>query len=79
MCNELSEELRTLKKPKAPDYLDMMEIPTIPSIAETQANVQQRENLVQEYERKFEQMSEDQKLSKPGSEAGLILDNTFNS
>ena len=31
------------------------------------------ENLVQEYERKFEQLSEDQKLSKPCSGAGLKL------
>ena len=34
-------------------------------------NAQQRGNLVQEYERKFEQLSEDQKLSKLRSDAGL--------
>ena len=42
MCNELSEDLRALVKPKAPDYLDKTEIPTGPSNAETQANEQQR-------------------------------------
>ena len=49
------------------------EILTGPSIAETHANEQQRRNLVQEYERKFEQLSINQKLSKPCSEAGLNL------
>ena len=73
MCDELSEDLRTLEKSKSLDYLDMMEIPTGPSIAEAQGNVQQRENLVQEYERKFGQMSEDQKLSKLCCDAVLKL------
>ena len=50
-----------------------MEIPTDLSIAETLTNVQQRWNLVQEYERKFEHLSEDQKLSKLCSDAGLKL------
>ena len=40
---------------------------------ESQTNVQQRRNLVQEYERKFEQLSEDQKLFKLYSDAGLKL------
>ena len=50
-----------------------MEIPTGPSIAETQTNARQRRNLVQEYERKFEQLLEDQKLPKLCSDAGLTL------
>ena len=37
------------------------------------ANAQEGRNLVQEYERKFEQLSEDQKLSKLCSDAGLKL------
>ena len=56
-----------------------MEIPTVLSKAEHSTNAQQRRNLVQEYERKFEQVSEDQKLSKLCSDAGLKLvekDNT---
>ena len=50
-----------------------MEILTDLSIAETPTNAKERENLVQEYERKFEQSSEDQKLSKLCSDAGLKL------
>ena len=62
LCHELSEDFRASGKPEAPDHVETMEIPAGPSIAETQTNAQQRRNLVQEYERKFEQMSEDQKL-----------------
>ena len=72
-CNELSEDLRASWKSEAPDHLETMEIPTGPSIAETQATAQQRWNLVQEYERKLEQLSEDQKLSKLCSDACLKL------
>ena len=49
------------------------EILTGLSDAETHTHAQQRTDLVQEYERKFEQVSEDQKLSKLCSEAGLRL------
>ena len=59
LCNELSEDPGASEKPEAPDHVETMEILTGPSIA----NAQQRWNLVQEYERKFEQLSEDQKLS----------------
>ena len=55
-----------------PDHLETMEILTRPSAEETQTNAQQRD-LVQAYERKFEQLSQDQKLSKPCSDAGLKL------
>ena len=50
-----------------------MKIPTNLFFADNSANAQQRDNLVQEYERKFEQLSEDQKLSKLCSDAGLKL------
>ena len=60
-------------KPEAPDHLETMEIPTGLSNAETHTNAQQRKNLVQEYDRTFEQLSEDQKLSKLCSDAGLKL------
>ena len=46
LCNELSENLRASGKPEAPDHLETMEIPTGPSVAETQTNAQQRRNLV---------------------------------
>ena len=57
----------------APAHLETREVPTGPSTEETQTNAQQRGNLVQEYERKFEQLSEDLELSKPCSDAGLKL------
>ena len=60
-------------KPAAPDHVEKMEIPTDLSIAENSINAQQRRHPVQEYERKFEQLSEDQKLSKLCSDAGLKL------
>ena len=50
-----------------------MEIPTRLSAEETQTNAQHRGNLLQEYERKFEQVSQDQKLSKLCSDASLKL------
>ena len=42
LCNELSEDLRASGKPAAPEHLETMEIPTGPSIEETQTNAQQR-------------------------------------
>ena len=41
LCNELSEDLRALEKPAAPDHLETMEIPTGPSVAEAHNNAQQ--------------------------------------
>ena len=72
LCNDLSEGFRASGKPEVADHLETTEFPTGLSNAETHINAQQR-NLVQEYERKFEQMSEDQKLSKLCSDAGLKL------
>ena len=73
LCNELPKDLRAPGKPAAPDHLDTMEIPTGLSITENSTNPQQWRNPVQEYERKFEQLSEDLKLSKLCSDAGLKL------
>ena len=64
LCNEVPKDLWAPGKPAAPDHLEKMEIPTDLSIAENSTNAQQRGNPVQEYERKIEQLSEDQKLSK---------------
>ena len=50
-----------------------MKIPTNLFFADNSVNAQQRDNLVQEYDRKIEQLSEDQKLSKLCSDAGLKL------
>ena len=71
MCREVSKDFRALGKLAAPDHLEKMEMLTALSIAENSTNAQQRGYLVQEYDRKFEQLSEDQKLSKLCSYAGL--------
>ena len=64
---------RASEKPEAFDHLETTEIPVGPSVVGIQANAQQRGNLAQEYEQKFERMSEDQKLSILCSEVGLKL------
>ena len=53
--------------------LDKQEIITQPPLAEVQANEERQGNLLQENEQRFEKMSEDQKLSRLCSEAGLRL------
>ena len=73
LCNEVPKDLRAPGKSAAPDQLEKMEILTDLSIAENSTNAQQRRNPVQEYERKFEHLSEDQKLSKLCSDAGSKL------
>ena len=73
LCKELSEEFRAPGKPEAPDHLETMETPTGPSVAGPHTNEQQQGNLVQYYERRFEQLSDDQKLFKPCSDAGLQI------
>ena len=50
------------------DHVETMEIPGGPH-----TNEQQLGNLVQDYERRFEQLSDDQKLSKLCSDAGLRI------
>ena len=61
LCNELPEDLWAPGQPAAPDHLEKMEISTDLSDAENSTNAQQRRKLVQEYQRKIEQLSEDQK------------------
>ena len=73
LCNEVPKDLRAPWKPAAPDHLETMEIPTGPSGAGPHTNEQQQGNLVQDYERRFEQLSDDQKLSKLCSDAGLKI------
>ena len=73
LCNELPKYLRAPVKLAATDHLEKMEIPAVLSKAEDSTNAQQRGNLVQEYERKVEQLPEDQELSKLCSGAGLKL------
>ena len=70
---ELSEDSGAPVKPEAPDHLETMEIPTGPSVGGLHTNEQQQGNLVQDYERRFEQLCGDQKLCKLCSDAGLKI------
>ena len=54
---ELSEDSWTSGKPDAPEYLETMEIPTEPSIADPHTDEQRQGNLVHDYERIFEQLT----------------------
>ena len=60
-------------KSVASGQLDKQEILTQLPLAELQANEERQGNLLQEYEERFERLSEDQKLSRVCSEAGLRL------
>ena len=66
LCKELAKDSESSGKLEAPDHLETIQIPDGPH-----TNEQQEGNLVQDYERRFEQLSDDQKLSKLCSDAGL--------
>ena len=72
MIQELPEDQVAPWRPVASDQMEQ-EILTQPPIAEVQANDQRQGNPVQDYERRFEKLPEDQKLSKLCSEACLNL------
>ena len=65
LCKELSEDSESSGTFEASDHLETMEIPAGPH-----TNEQQRRHLVQDYERRFEQLSDDQELSKLCPDAG---------
>ena len=73
LCRKQSKDSRASEKPDAPEYSEMMEISTEPSIADPHTDEKRQGNLVQYYERKFEHLSDDQKLSKLCSDAGLKI------
>ena len=73
LCKELSEDSMALGKLETLDHLESMEFLIGFSAAGFHTNEQQQGNLVQDYERRFEQMSDDQKLSKLSSDAGLKI------
>ena len=68
MIEKLPVGQRAVVKTKAPGQLDKVEILTQLSLAEMQANEERQGNLLHECERRFEKLSEDQKLSKLCSE-----------
>ena len=59
--------------------LESMEIPSDFPIADPHTNAELQGNLQQEYEHKFEQLCEDQKLSKLCSDASLKIFEKDNS
>ena len=71
LCKELSEDSRASGKPDAYEYLETMEITTAPPVADPHTVAEPQGNLLQDYERKFEQLLEDQTLSKLCPDAGL--------
>ena len=73
LCNELPEDFRALVKPKAFDYFGYDGDSYWSFCCRNSCQCTATENLVQEYEREFEQLSEDQKLLTLCSEAGLRL------
>ena len=75
LCDEVPNRIRAPVKPAAPEHLEKVEIPTALFKAENSTNEQQWRNLRQEFVRKFEQLSDDQKLSKLCSDAGLTSSN----
>ena len=69
LCKELSKDSRASGTLDANEYFETMEIPTETAIVDhTDGELQG--NLLQNCERKFEQLSDDQKLSKQCSDAG---------
>ena len=69
LCKELSKDSRASGTLDANEYFETMEIPTETAIVDhTDGELQG--NLLQNCERKFEQLSDDQKLSKLCSDAG---------
>ena len=73
MCKELSKDSEVAGKPAANEDLESMEIPTELPIADPHTNAELQGNLLQEYEHKFEQLPEDQKLSNLCCDAGLNI------
>ena len=71
MCREVSKDTMEKEKPESHDPLESMAIPTELSTANPRTDEQRRRNLLQEYEQKFEQLSDNQKSSKLCSDAGL--------
>ena len=73
MCKELSNDSEVAGKPAANEDLESMEIPTELATADPHTNARLEGNLLRDYEHKFEQLPEDQKLSKLCCDAGLKI------
>ena len=62
MCREVSKDTTASVKPEAHDHLETMEIPAETSTADPRTDEQRQGHLLQDNERKFEQLSDDQML-----------------
>ena len=71
LCRELSKDSMASEKPEAYDHLETVEIPTEPPTPDSHTDEHPQGNLLQDYDRKFEQLTYHQKLSKLCSDAGL--------
>ena len=71
LCRELSKDTMASGKPEAHYLLETTEIPTEPPTADFRTDEQRRGRMLQEYEQKFEQLSDNQQLSKICSDTGL--------
>ena len=71
LCKELCKDPEVAEKPAGKEGLESMEIPTVLPTADPHTNAELQGHLLRDYENKFEQLSEDQKLSKLCSDAGL--------
>ena len=71
LCRELPKHSRASGKPDVNDHLETMDIPTEHSNPDHRADGEQQGNLLLEHERKIEQLSNDQKISKVCLDAGL--------
>ena len=73
LCKELFKDSDVAGKLAANEDLEPMEIPAEFPIADPHTNAELQGNLLQHCEHKFEQLPEDQKLSKLCSDAGLKI------
>ena len=73
LCKEQSKDSEVAGKFAAKEDLESVEIPTELLIADPHTNAELQGNLLQDYEQKFEQLPEDQKLSKLCCDAGLLM------
>ena len=71
ICTEVSKNTMASWKTEAHYPLETMEIPTEPPVGDPRTDEQRLRNLLQEYAQQFEQLSDDQKLSKLCSNAAL--------
>ena len=73
LCKELYKDSEVAGKLVANEDVESMEIPTEIPFADPHTNAELQGNLLQDYEQKFEQLPEDQKLSKLCCDAGLKI------